>query len=173
MSSLHQQILHPPRTPPRQSPAMQTRSSVARSTFSPEAQRSGRRPTRESADRTVSPDAVRNVKTRRSSRAMSTLIDLTESSPVVGDDGFPAAKRRKVSQPSAAPAATTAEVDLVEDDERNELSLKKSREELLRIQDGDNHGQRRKLAGFSCVICMEDEPTDLAVTPCGMLPWPA
>lgn len=61
------------------------------------------------------------------------------------------------------------EVDLTEAaDNEEENARRQAREELLKTQQAARKDENRKVAGFTCVICMEDEPTDLAVTPCGM-----
>jgi len=75
-------------------------------------------------------------------------------------------KRRKTSQ-SPIRFTKIEKVDLSHEDD-DEFSMKRNREELLKAQGGGDDGKRKGLAGFSCVICMEDEPTDLAATPCGM-----
>ncbi|CAZ83817.1 unnamed protein product [Tuber melanosporum] len=108
---------------------------------------------------------------RRASRPAGPLIDLTDTVPISPSSNtqtervFPAPKRRKTSE-SPIRFAKVEKVDLsLEADD--EFSMKRNREELLKVQGGGDDGKRKKLAGFSCVICMEDEPTDLAATPCG------
>lgn len=61
------------------------------------------------------------------------------------------------------------EVDLTNIADNEEENVRRqTREELLKTQQAARKDEKRKVAGFTCVICMEDEPTDLAVTPCGM-----
>lgn len=61
------------------------------------------------------------------------------------------------------------EVDLTDlGDNEEENARRQAREELLRTQQAARKDEKRKVAGFTCVICMEDEPKDLAATPCGM-----
>ncbi|PWW79559.1 hypothetical protein C7212DRAFT_310525, partial [Tuber magnatum] len=108
---------------------------------------------------------------RRASRPPGPLIDLTDTVPI-GDlsdpqteRAFPALKRRKTSQ-SPIRFTKIEKVDLSHEED-DEFSMQRNREELLKVQGGGDDGKRKRLAGFSCVICMEDEPTDLAATPCG------
>jgi len=109
---------------------------------------------------------------RRASRPPGTLIDLTDSIPIGASSNaqtaqvFPIPKRRKTSQ-SPIRLTKIEKVDLSHEED-DEFSMKRNREELLKAQGGCGNGKRKGLAGFSCVICMEDEPTDLAATPCGM-----
>ena len=109
---------------------------------------------------------------RRAPRPAGTLIDLTDTIPIGASSNtqtprvFPAPKRRKTSQ-SPTRFTKIEKVDLSHEED-DEFSMKRNREELLKAQGGGDDGKRKGLAGFSCVICMEDEPTDLAATPCGM-----
>lgn len=161
------------RPSPSMPPTMQTRSSIARSTLSPDITRTTRRSVR--PDRTVSPHPSR-PRPSRSRNASSTvrmaaesLIDLTESSPTRYHDTTPQGddwhhmKRRRTS-----PSGAIDEVDLTDlGESEEEAARRKAREELLKTQQAARKDEKRKVAGFTCVICMEDEPTDLAVTPCG------
>ncbi|KAL0639597.1 hypothetical protein Q9L58_001427 [Maublancomyces gigas] len=181
------------RPSPSMPPTMQTRSSVARSTLSPDIIRTIR--STHTLERTVSPDFSRPLHSRqhsarpRPNRARGTnsnstriaaqsLIDLTESSPIrhqsfdsspppsgQGDyESHHQAKRRRVFVSSGM----IEEVDLTYlADNEEENARRQAREELLKTQQAARKDEKRKVAGFTCVICMEDEPTDLAVTPCG------
>lgn len=173
---------------------MQTRSSIARSTLSPDIIRTTR--STHTLERTVSPEFSRPLYSRqhsarpRPNRARGTnsnstriaaqsLIDLTESSPIrhqsfdsspppsgQGDyEPHHQAKRRRILLSSGM----IEEVDLTYlADNEEENARRQAREELLKTQQAARKDEKRKVAGFTCVICMEDEPTDLAVTPCGM-----
>jgi hypothetical protein len=59
-------------------------------------------------------------------------------------------------------------VDLTELEADEDVLRRQQREDLLKTQEAARESEKRKVAGFTCVICMEDEPTDLAVTPCGL-----
>ncbi|RPA92722.1 hypothetical protein L873DRAFT_1830996 [Choiromyces venosus 120613-1] len=108
---------------------------------------------------------------RRASRPAGPLIDLTDTSPIGASSNarteqtLPASKRRKTSQ-SPLYLTKIEKVDLSHEED-DEFSMKRDREELMKAQGGGGNEKRKRLAGFSCVICMEDEPTDLAATPCG------
>ena len=168
MSHNHQNLMHPMPLPSSQAATIQTRSAAVRNTYSPETHRGVYCRSVTSAGSTSGTPSM--TRSSRSSRAAGPLIDLTESSPggfpnpSVSELRLPLPKRRRTLPPSAE----TEKVDLSIAEDENEFSLKKNREDLLKAQEGDNGGQRKKLAGFGCVICMEDEPVDLAVTPCGM-----
>ncbi|KAI5811074.1 hypothetical protein DFH27DRAFT_531335 [Peziza echinospora] len=54
-------------------------------------------------------------------------------------------------------------IDVDDADELNEL-LAKNQKDALNLQ--NNNEGKPKLAGFKCVICLDD-PTDLSATPCG------
>jgi hypothetical protein len=60
-------------------------------------------------------------------------------------------------------------VDLVnlDDDVKYEDFRNKQQEELIKQQNKDESNRPVKLAGFQCIVCM-DNPTDLTVTHCGM-----
>ncbi|KAH0602295.1 uncharacterized protein H6S33_008348 [Morchella sextelata] len=88
--------------------------------------------------------------------ARAPTIDLTASPPSHSDEQ-PAAKRRRVIE----------SVDLTELEADEDVLRRQQREDLLKTQEAARESEKRKVAGFTCVICMEDEPTDLAVTPCG------
>lgn len=89
--------------------------------------------------------------------ARAPTIDLTASPPSHSDEQ-PAAKRRRVIE----------SVDLTELEADEDVLRRQQREDLLKTQEAARESEKRKVAGFTCVICMEDEPTDLAVTPCGL-----
>ncbi|KAL7269432.1 hypothetical protein RUND412_007908 [Rhizina undulata] len=165
---------------------MQTRSSATRSTvsLSPEVTKSSTRnsprdtctalPRRAgSPENTVPPPRSTHTGTRRSRKER--VIDLTDTSPVhhsitspehLESEG-PSAKRRKTS----TTAHTSEPAILIDDDEDEGVSnlLEKTRSDLIESQQKKEKPEddRKKVAGFTCIICLEDEPTDLAVTPCG------
>ena len=84
-------------------------------------------------------------------------IDLTESSPPEP----PARKRQRLdSGTKVVPLDSDSEDDDQTSDEETGPPLPNvAKEEVI----------PKKLANTSCIICMEDEPVDLSVTPCGRL----
>ncbi|CCX11536.1 Similar to E3 ubiquitin-protein ligase complex slx8-rfp subunit slx8; acc. no. P87176 [Pyronema omphalodes CBS 100304] len=76
------------------------------------------------------------------------------------------AKRRKTSgQGGAVPISEIITLDI--DDSTGEAEESEQEEQQEKKPPVIEEEKPKKLAGLACIICMEDEPVDLSVTPCG------
>ncbi|KAI5816691.1 hypothetical protein BZA77DRAFT_311647 [Pyronema omphalodes] len=123
--------------------------------------------------------------TRRSSNSISNIVDLTcspprrhqphstpnrsnqsRSAPNDSADQHSAKRRKTSGQGGGAPISEIITLDI--EDSNGEAEESEQQEEQPEKKPPVIEEEKpKKLAGLACIICMEDEPVDLSVTPCG------